>query len=203
MTKEIDDLAADLEPDQADLLFPPDELALPLPLDAREIYPIAPKGPGRPKGSPNKKNGEMSRLLLALGYRDPMHGLAALYSMTPVDLAMKITEWREDMRKQLEAKGLTLEANRIDHKPVDPLEAFQMQRDAMVSSLPYWHAKKSPEDAPPPSQVAHMTIGNLNVQVTQADGSMSAGIPVDEKIIDNQSLSQGDDVRPDPDKSHK
>jgi len=202
------EIAADIEQiadDQPDLLFPPDELALPLPLDAREMYAVESKGVGRPKGSKNKKDVEITQYLLALGYRDPMHGLASIYSMTPVDLAMKVTEYREQLREKLIKQGLVFEADKVPRAPIDPMEALELQKSAMIASLPYWHAKQQPKDAPPSDIRPMMVFNNFSVNqssLNNDDGTLSAGIMPNEKTIDNQQLNDCVDMRPDSDKSH-
>lgn len=50
------------------------------------IKPPAPRGPGRPPGTPNRSSQRMREYLAARGYRDPMEYLASIVSMDLKDI---------------------------------------------------------------------------------------------------------------------
>lgn len=83
-------------------------------LDAEED-PAGDRGPGRPKGSRNKRTQHTLEYLQAMGYEDPLRGMAELWSRPASVLADEL--------------GCTV------------LEAMDRQMDARKAALPYWHQK--------------------------------------------------------------
>lgn len=195
---------AEKSPDQPDLLEDHQPGELPLPVDAANLVDPGKRGPGRPSGATNKRDREMADYLLALGYRDPMHGLAALYSMRPVDLAIEIMRQREELAKWMVENGRDGMAEKLlNAEPPDIQSLLELQEDAKVKSLPYWHAKQTPTDATPQHQLAVMNIGQFNVNAAIDDnGRMSLGVPMSENIVDIQGVSEAEEVRQTNEKSH-
>ncbi|MBL4768039.1 MAG: hypothetical protein JKY94_10045 [Rhodobacteraceae bacterium] len=178
------------EPDQPDLLVPPDDLAHELPLDLASMQGAEKRDRGRPKGSKNRKDADLIQYLMARGYHSPLEAGAALYNMNTKALALQISMWRAELRVELMASGHIAKEELdaiLPSMPVDPMEVLKLQATVMAAHLPFWHSKQSGDDAPPDQQRALMLFGDMNItQVNQVRG-MSAGR--DPKTIDNQSLS--------------
>lgn len=210
---QADQLAEQIDADQPGLFEPPEEIALPLPIDARELAGIGAegegkRGPGRPPGSSNKRDLDAAKYLLAKGYRSPLEVLAAIYSADTLQLASKLTRMRQAMKREFETRGY--DAHVIEQAMpqtfTDPMAVLQLQREAARDALPFWHAKKTPEDAPPPQVRPVMVIGQMNTQIINDSGAMSAGIQPDQraaaKTLENQPVSDVPDVRRDKEPSH-
>lgn len=76
----------------------------------------AKRGPGRPKGSPNRTTLQLARLLRARNYRDPAEFLAALVTM--------------DTRELVKSIG-----------GEDPEKVLNIQRAAAADLMPYFHQR--------------------------------------------------------------
>jgi hypothetical protein len=143
---------------------------------AAELVASPARARGRPLGAANRKNGDMIRYLQARGHRDPMVTLSMIQSA--------------DFGALCKAVG----AETAKHK----LAVLGIMRGAAADLLPYHHGKKPQQlellgdgDKRPV-----MIIGDMNVtQINDFGGFMSAGIPPNAKVVENQPLSQGDAVR--------
>ena len=176
---------------QPGLFEPAEEVALPLPIDPREIEADGKRAPGRPRGSSNKRSKDMAAFLLAQGFRDPMQALAAAYSADTKAMAMRLSRMRAEMRRELLDRGWEPVAidKALPADLVDPLEVYKLQLAAARDALPFWHARKTPEDAPPPQVRPVMVIGEFHGQMQVNTGAMSAGEAPDAKAQGNQPVT--------------
>lgn len=78
------------------------------------IKPPAPRGPGRPPGTPNRSSQRMRDYLAARGYRDPMEFLAAI---------------------------VTMDEREIVKLGIKPVDALSLQLRAADALLPYVHQR--------------------------------------------------------------
>ena len=191
--------AADAGDAQADagegelFMLPAEEHALPLPFDAAELAGDGKRGRGRPPGSRNKRSKDVASFLLAMGYRDPMEALAAAYSADTGAVAEHLSELRRRERARLiEAGHDPAKVHKALPAVVDPVEVWKLQLAAARDALPYWHARKSPEETPPPNlPLPVMVIQNSGpMQVNVGDSTvMSAGLPPAEISLADQGDS--------------
>lgn len=189
------DLVEAEAPGDLGVFEPAPDVALPLPIDAREIGDTGRRARGRPKGSVNKSTSDMRRFLMAQGFRDPMQALASAYSMDTLDLAERLTRMRAELRKR--TMGSETSPNVIPLDVVDPKEVFQLQLQAAKEAMPYWHAKRASEDAPPPNVTPVMVIGEFNGQMQVNQGAMSAGEePKTVRLHAEQSHDDANDIDP-------
>ena len=149
---------------------------------AAELVASPARARGRPAGSVNRKNGDMIRYLAARGHRDPMVTLSMIQSA--------------DFGALCKAVG----AETAKHK----IAVLGIMRGAAADLLPYHHGKKPQqlELVGDGNKRPVMVIGEMNVAVAGDLGFMSAGIPPEAKIVENQQLSEGQGVRQNDDVSH-
>ncbi|TGP93832.1 MULTISPECIES: hypothetical protein [unclassified Mesorhizobium] len=149
---------------------------------AAELVAAPSRARGRPQGAANRKNGDMIRYLQARGHRDPMVTLSMIQSA--------------DFGALCKAVG----AETAKHK----IAVLGIMRGAAADLLPYHHGKKPQqlELIGDGSKRPLMVIGEMNVAVAGDLGFMSAGIPPDAKIVENQPLSPAPAVRQNEDVSH-
>lgn len=87
-----------------------------------QAVPPPKRGPGRPKGSPNRSTKQMAQFLAARGYRDPLEFLAAIYSADTRELAASLLGKAE--------KDVTAD---------QALDVFRQQMRAAEAVRPYLH----------------------------------------------------------------
>ncbi|MBO6816522.1 MAG: hypothetical protein JJ891_16830 [Rhizobiaceae bacterium] len=219
--------ATDPDAIEPDLFMPDPDGALPLPLEPAENKTVAKRERGRPPGSKNKKDTDLLQFLMQRGYNTPLQAGAAIYNMDTLELTRKVGAWRRQLTTEyLEREGFTIAQikamRKMDQKalkkhgvpkrhidvlfeqlPDDPLEVLKLQMAVARDQLPYWHAKKSGDEAPPEQVRPVMNIGTLNVQQNNHSGSMSAGLPPDGFIEQNQDFIEGETVQQDKEPLHK
>ncbi|TIU45010.1 MAG: hypothetical protein E5W19_32195 [Mesorhizobium sp.] len=149
---------------------------------AAELVAAPSRARGRPQGAANRKNGDMIRYLQARGHRDPMVTLSMIQSA--------------DFGALCKMVG----AETAKHK----IAVLGIMRGAAADLLPYHHGKKPQqlELIGDGSKRPLMVIGEMNVAVAGDLGFMSAGIPPDAKIVENQPLGPAPAVRQSEDVSH-
>lgn len=141
-----DDEAADL----LDVAGSPDVLSLDVLGVAAELVASERRARGRPKGSANKRNGDMLRYLQSLGHRDPLVTLSMIQTADTKKLARVLT--------------------------ADPVDVLRVQAAAARDMLPYLYAKKPQQlELPPGDARPVMVIGEMNVQQVTNVAMMSAG----------------------------
>ncbi|CDX54551.1 hypothetical protein MPL1032_190147 [Mesorhizobium plurifarium] len=140
-----------------------------------EIVAAPARARGRPLGAANRKNGDLIKYLQARGHRDPMVTLSMIQSADFTGLCTMV--------------GATKAKERI--------AVLALIKGAASDLMPYHHGKKPQqlELVGDGNKRPFMVIGEMNVAVAGDLGFMSAGIPPDAKIVENQPLSQGDAVR--------
>jgi hypothetical protein len=89
-----------------------------------QAIPPPKRGPGRPKGSPNRSTKQMAQFLAARGYRDPLEFLAAVWSADTRELAASL----------LGKAPKDVTADQV-------LDVLRQQLRAAESALPYLHQK--------------------------------------------------------------
>lgn len=157
-----------------DVAGSPDALSLDVLGAAAELVAAQRRARGRPKGSGNKRNGDMLRYLQNLGHRDPL-----------VTLSMIQTADTKALAKTLCA---------------DAIDVFKVQAAAARDMLPYLYAKKPQQlELPAGDRVPLMVIGgDLNVtKITNATFDSAGELPEE-----YQALIDGESVRHQGDKSH-
>lgn len=144
--------ALEAEADALDLLGSPDVLTDDVLGAAAELVASQRRARGRPKGSANKRNGDMLRYLQNLGHRDPL-----------VTLSMIQTADTKALAKMLAA---------------DKIDVLRVQAAAARDMLPYLYARKPQQlELPPGDARPVMVIGEMNVQQVTNVAMMSAGEP--------------------------
>lgn len=191
--RDLDQLLAGLpQIDRADVLATAAELAEP-----------EKRGPGRPAGSPNRKNKEMIAYLEARGLRDPWLTLALIHSASTRSLANALSApmVTEGGKVVKDADGSVV------YVGADPLKVLAIQQRAADSVMKYHHAAQPQQLDMPLGGDGYkrpfMAIGELHGNVVVADGSAAMSIfdpPM--KTVENQPVSDEDSVRPDADVSH-
>lgn len=165
---ELDDDADALDLDGSPDLLTDDVLGA-----ATELVASQRRARGRPKGSANKRNGDMLRYLQSLGHRDPMVTMSMIQTADTKTLARVLT--------------------------ADPIDVLRVQAACARDMLPYLYAKKPQQlELPPGDARPVMVIGEMNVQQVTNVAMMSAG----EAPEQYQALSEALPVRDRKPSSH-
>lgn len=190
--------------DLADLLIgSPDVDAQDVLAAAAELIAAPRRGRGRPRGSPNRKNGEMIEYLAALGHRDPWLTLSMIQTADTMSLAKAMgSPVFVDGRVKLDREG------NVVFDPADPVKVLALQRQAAADLLPYHHAKQPTQlDLPIGGEGFKrplMQIGELHGNVIVGDNGQ-VGLSIFDQpreIVENQALSEGESVRLEGGESH-
>lgn len=132
---------------------------------------------GRKKGATNKSTREMIEFLRKTGRTDPLDALSLTYSRPVEVLAAEL--------------GITKE------------KAYSMQQAAAIASLPYWHARRAPENDKGEA-LPELSIFLGNGVDGERKNMFDFSVPVDEpKAIDitpenselNQSLNKNEKAK--------
>ncbi|MEM7067934.1 MAG: hypothetical protein AAF478_03545 [Pseudomonadota bacterium] len=199
--------------DTLDLFTPDEESALPLLLDPREFESGSKRGPGRPPGSTNKKDQVLIQYLMGKGYRSPLEAGAALFNMPTEALSEKIAQIRrkqrekhiENIKNRLNNGTSDKEKKRLNRKLAslelandypDPLDVMKFQLKVATDQLPYWHSKQAGSEDIPDNVQPVMVIGNMNLQQVNNNGLMSAGVDPNNKTVEIQTVSKGENSAP-------
>lgn len=197
------------EPAQ-DLFMPAQENAFQLPIDAALIGENPDRVRGRPPGSKNKKQVELTQYLLAMGMHSPLQAGAALYNMELGALCAKLYEV-ELKQYKTHRQALSDAANEAVNddakeeilksiklldvpKPPNPMEVLKVQAKVMSDQLPYWHSKVTPGEDVPDRVIPILQIGTMNTQYNTTTNVMSAGIAPTANVEENQQVSEADIV---------
>ncbi|WP_336800494.1 hypothetical protein [Kaistia sp. MMO-174] len=133
-------------------------------------FPAAKRGPGRPKGSINRKTEAARRYYQAKGYRDPLAFLGELVDADPLEL----TKWFRE--QQLKIFGSAEGAPSL-------AEVASMQVKAAAELMPFLHGKmpirvETDDDKALPILVVDLGGGQAAALPFQAgDKPMSIGAP--------------------------
>jgi hypothetical protein len=146
-------------------------------VDAFAGQAIAPpkRGPGRPKGTPNRSTAQMAKLLAMRGYRDPLEFLPSIYTMDVRILAGELG--------------------------CDLIAALQMQIRAASECLPYLH-QRTPTQVEH-SGDAGRTLIVINDRPSGAAASIGGASDAVEIIKQEQELSSLLLEKSHADKSHE
>lgn len=179
--------AVDDDADGLDVAGSPDALSLDVLGAAAELVAVERRARGRPKGSANKRNGDMLRYLQRLGHRDPLVTLSMIQTADVKQLANSLRTPAMKNGKQLVSKSGTPLFNTPDYADV-----LRIQQAAATAMLPYLYAKKPQQlELPPGAPMPVMVIGEMNVQQVTNVAMMSAG----ERPEQYQGVSEGEPVR--------
>lgn len=178
-----------------------------LPAEASPADPseIAPRGPGRPAGSRNKRTSKLRQMLAARGYRMPEDLVAETAGLTArgvtgVELAMQRAE---QVAAWLEADtGIPLKR---DQRLGLFVAIFKEQNGAAASLLPYGLEKLTPDSAPMQSTVIMMPgASDPGARARTIEGRAASDLappPLPSEIQGNQRVTvarvagSDDDVR--------
>lgn len=124
---------------------------------AAELVAAPRRARGRPPGSPNRKNADMIAYLAAKGHRDPWLTLSMIQTADTKALARALC--------------------------VEPVAVLSIQERAATTLMKYHHAQMPQQvELALPTARPLMVIGEMNVNIVDAGGFMSAGLAPDEKV---------------------
>ena len=122
------------------------------------------RGPGRPKGSRNRRTEETIEYLRAKGVADPLEVLGQIYSRPTAELAEELD--------------------------ISLAEALDRQQHAAQAALPFWHAKVNPNIALKADKDGFMLwIGDEMPEGAADQGGDEDGFMLDAEVIENDEKS--------------
>jgi hypothetical protein len=147
------------------------------------------RGPGRPKGSPNRKSVAFEKLYAARGFKDPLLVMGQFITMSPLDLQAWLLE--NDLAEVQMGKTT---------KPALPqlLDIIKEQHKVAGDLAPYLHGKKPTEiqiiDERLPQLIIDLGTDQLaEARSIEAGKALSAGSPIEDAEVSEINDLEGDE----------
>lgn len=161
------------------------------------LAPAPRRGPGRPKGSTNKRSGDLQRYVEAVyGGMTPGQQSAQIGLVT----AKELREAGGDLMIAMANKATQL-ARLIG---CEGKEAWLLMQRERADLLPYIHQKRAPKAEETPGETPTHTFYAVPMEEATAagDGAEAGEWDTPPDMLDYQGVSKGDAGQVTPDKSH-
>ncbi|MBT56219.1 MAG: hypothetical protein CMF72_22810 [Mameliella sp.] len=134
------------------------------------------RGPGRPKGSPNRKSVAFEKLYAAKGFKDPLMVMGQFITMSPLELQAWLIE--NEMAEVQSGKTRQPALAQL-------IEIIKEQHKVASDLAPYLHGKKPTEIQIIDERLPQLIIDLGTDQLTEARAiaagkALSAGSPIEE-----------------------
>lgn len=147
------------------------------------------RGPGRPKGSPNRKTVAFEKLYAAHGFKDPLLVMGKFITMDPLDLQAWLIE--HEMAEQPMGKGTRPALAQL-------IDIIKEQHKVAGELAPYLHGKKPVEiqiiDERLPALIIDLGTDQLaEARQIEAGEALSVGSPIEDAEVSEIKDLEGDE----------